>query len=141
MPLAGFLAWIIPGLGHFFLGDRRRGLIFLVTISATFWTGVVIGGAGATVNPGERKLWFVAQLLTGGNSLAAYTIHRSVVAGLPSGQAVQLGHWLSTDVGVHYTGVAGLLNLLVILDAIIRADPVYPGRKRELELATGGPSP
>ena len=37
VPIAGILAWIVPGLGHIFLGHRGRGLVFLVTITATFW--------------------------------------------------------------------------------------------------------
>ena len=40
----------------------------------------------------------------------------------PEELAGPAGHWLPADVGVHYTGVAGLLNLLVILDAVARAD-------------------
>ncbi|MBI4716929.1 MAG: hypothetical protein HY763_03930 [Planctomycetes bacterium] len=123
VPLAGFLAWLVPGMGHLFLGHRARGLVFLVTITATFWTGVAIGGVGGTVHPGERRLWFMAQLLTGGQSLAALGMHNSVVRSLPQDRPPYLGSWLSIDVGVHYTGVAGLLNLLVILDALSRADP------------------
>ena len=50
-------------------------------------------------------------------------LHRSLDrAGAPN----PVGHWLTTDIGVHYTGVAGLLTLLVILDAIGRADRPGP---------------
>ncbi len=139
VPVAGLLTWILPGLGHFYLGDRARGLILLVTITATFWSGVAIGGAAGTVNPHERKLWFLAQLGTGGNTLAAYGLSRRVLAELPpSDKPPFLGHWLSTDVGVHYTGVAGLLNLLIILDALSRAEPSAARRRKKSLNPEGG---
>ena len=116
-PLVGLLAWLIPGLGHLFLGLKRRGLVFLLTIAATFWTGVAIGGVRATVDPSERTLWFTAQLCSGANAFVAYALHRAV-----AGSDAPPGPYLSSEVGVHYTGVAGLLNILVILDAVARAD-------------------
>ena len=115
-PVAGLLAWVFPGLGHFFLGHHAHGLVFMVTIVATFWTGVALGGVRATVDPKERTLWFTAQMCTGANALAAYGLHHAV-----ANSDTPLGPYLSSEVGVHYTGVAGLLNILVILDAIGRA--------------------
>lgn len=124
MALAGFLAWIVPGLGHIYLGHRRRGLIFLVTISATFWSGVAIGGVRGTVDPVSRRAWFMAELFNGGNTLAGLGFHRMLAASdNPHDPPPHPGHWLAVEVGIHYAGVAGLLNLLVILDVIVRADP------------------
>ncbi len=136
-PIAGLLGWLVPGFGHLYLGQRTRGLVCLVTITATFWTGVAIGSVHATVDPRERTLWFMAQLCTGGNTLVAYAWHEIVTPdrdetnpAVRSGRSqsaetlasAPIPHWLSVDVGVHYTGVAGLLNLLVILDALGRAE-------------------
>lgn len=131
-PVAGLLAWLIPGLGHIYLGHRGRGLVCLVTITATFWTGVAIGGVHATVDPHERKLWFVAQLCTAGNTLGGYALHRSTMPKAAGKNPTAFtAHWASVDVGIHYTGVAGLLNLLVIFDAVGRAEPsLVPGRSR-----------
>lgn len=137
-PLAGFLAWVMPGLGHIYLGHRARGLLLMATITATFWSGVAIGGVAGTVNPETRKLWFVAQLCTGGNTLAAASLTSRVMAKLPRTQsAPYLGHWSAIDIGVHYTGVAGLLNLLVILDAISRADGPGTGRRNKRQTPQG----
>lgn len=133
-PIAGLLSWVIPGLGHLYLGYRVRGLVCLVTITATFWTGVAIGGVPGTVAPYSRKLWFFAQLGTGGNTLAAYALHAAVSPQtVRSTRAYVTGHWMSSEVGVHYTGVAGLLNLLVILDALAVGDFTNSsaGRRRE----------
>lgn len=140
VPIAGFLAWLVPGLGHLYLGERGRGLVFLVTVTATFWTGVAIGGVNGTVNPHERRLWFMAQICNGGSTLAAYGLRQRVPArAAPAGDALEVPHWLSVEVGVHYTGVAGLLNLLVILDAIVRADPTRLTRRAEDRAAADTP--
>jgi len=125
MPIAGFLAWLVPGLGHVYLGDRGRGLVCLVTIMATFWTGVAIGGVRSTIDPQNRKLWFVAQLGTAGNAIAGYALHLAVTPvdePVSDGPVAITAHWAAIDVGTHYTGVAGLLNLLVIFDVVSRAD-------------------
>lgn len=130
IPIAGFLAWLVPGLGHFFLGLPTRGIIFLVTITVTFWSGVAIGGVCSTVDPHERTLWFFAQLGTAGNTMAAYGLNRRAVARqAAAGENIFVRYWASSEVGVHYTGVAGLLNLLVIFDAIARADGSLSRRK------------
>ncbi len=140
VPLAGFLAWVAPGLGHLFLGHRGRGWVFLVTITATFWTGVAIGGVRGTIDPDERKLWFVAQLCTGGNTVIGYLWERVVSRNDPREKATVLkGPWASAELGVHYTGVAGLLNLLVILDALGRAESRSPdGKARRQQTDSSG---
>ncbi len=154
MPVAGLLAWLVPGLGHIYLGHRVRGLVCLVTITATFWTGVAIGSVRGTVDPHKRKLWFVAQLGTAGNALAGYALHRWTVSAASdagarlesrtsrsrtSGTEKSTAHWASAEVGVHYAGVAGLLNLLVILDAIARAEPSLATRRGKRRPVGGVP--
>jgi Family of unknown function (DUF6677) len=122
IPLAGLLAWIVPGLGHFFVGDRARGWIILITITLTFWGGVAIGGVRTSVDPQRQKLWFMAQVCCGSNTLAAYAWGQSERRGLPEG-ALATSEWRSSELALVFTGVAGLLNLLAIMDALMRADP------------------
>jgi hypothetical protein len=113
-------------------------LVFLVTITATFWTGVAIGGVRGTVNPQDRSLWFVAQLCAGVNTAGAYGLTVAMTpAQVYQDRAVPKyvpPYWTASEVGVHYTGVAGLLNLLVILDALARAEgSVGSGPRRKLQ--------
>ena len=123
IPLAGLLSWLVPGLGHIYLGDRVRGSVCLVAITATFWTGVAIGGAGTTIDPTDRTLWFAAQMCSGVNAITGVALHSQVVKHWSDQvKADAMARWPATEVGVHYTGVAGLLNLLVILDALARAE-------------------
>jgi hypothetical protein len=123
--LAGGLAWLVPGLGHFFLGHRARAVIFFAAVTLAFWSGVAVGGVRQVINPKEHRVWFMAQVCTGGNALAGVALAKGVERKLVAqgGPAEYVGHYISEDVGLHYAGVAGLLNLLVIFDALLRADP------------------
>lgn len=122
-PFVGLLSWLVPGLGHLFIGDRARGWILLVTITATFWTGVAVGGVTNTIDPTQRRLWFAAQMCSGGNTVLAWALRGAIERRpKPDGPVIATGHWMSTDIGMHYSGIAGLLNLLVILDALGRCD-------------------
>lgn len=42
--LAAFLAWLVPGLGHFYQGRTGKGLLFFVCIIGTFYYGLYVGG-------------------------------------------------------------------------------------------------
>jgi len=140
VPIAAVLAWFVPGGGHFYLGYRAHALIAFVVITTTFWSGVAIGSVQGTVAPKARKLWFMAQICTGDNTLAAVALHRAVDPDAYHSPRMTAGaHWLSAEVGVHYTGVAGLLNLLLIIDAIVRADPGYRGARPRRKIDEGVP--
>lgn len=41
--LAAFLAWLIPGLGHFYQGRTAKAALFFVCIMATFLFGLYLG--------------------------------------------------------------------------------------------------
>lgn len=44
--LAGFLAWLIPGLGHLYQGRRGKAGMFFVCIFGTFLYGLYLGSGG-----------------------------------------------------------------------------------------------
>lgn len=131
--LVGFLAWLVPGLGHIYLGQKRRGWILLITLAATFWGGVAVGGVQSTVlprspseppahaAPRDRPTWFFAQLCCG--------VHTFATLGWGEWRTARHGvfraDFTAEDIAIIYTGVAGLLNVLVILDALAACDPNY----------------
>ncbi len=129
--LAGFLAWLLPGAGHLYLGERHRGVIFLVVIAATFWGGVAMGGVTDTLDPHKQTAWFMAQISTGAHALAALGCKQVIEVSRPAYS------WQARDVAVVYSGVAGLLNLLVILDALSRAEVTAPAATRGRSPAQG----
>lgn len=102
-------AWLIPGGGHLWLGRRGKGLVLLAAIVAMFALGLALHGR---LFPFE-----FAQPLVG---LAAIA---DLAAGLPYFAAWVMGWGQGQVVAVTYEYgnafliVAGLLNLLVVLDA------------------------
>ncbi len=122
MPLAGLAGWILPGLGHIVAGHKQRGIIILVTITLTFWGGVAIGGVRNSVDPQRQKLWFMAQICSGSHALVAYTWGNAERDGLKKDELVS-SQWRSVELALVFTGVAGLLNVLAMMDALVRSDP------------------
>ena len=118
---AGLAGWLLPGLGHLVCGERRRGWVLLITMAAIFWSGIAIGGIRYTVDPQAKRLWFMAQVCNGAHALGAYG-WGAVARGGQDRKLIATSRWDAVEIGVVYTGVAGLLNVLVILDALVRAD-------------------
>jgi hypothetical protein len=55
--LAAFLAWLVPGLGHFYQGRNAKGVLFFVCILGTFLYGLYIGN-GQVVYASTRPTLF-----------------------------------------------------------------------------------
>ncbi len=110
--LTVLLAWLIPGAGHWYIGDRKRAWIYFIVITLLFGTGIWVGGALSTVNLQTNTAWFFAEIFAG-----SYTLLALLIGQLP-GAVASYGKTL--DLATIYAGVAGLLNLLVVLDAIDR---------------------
>jgi hypothetical protein len=110
------VAWLVPGGGHLWLG-RRKGLIFLVVLPVMFAFGLWLQGRLFPFAPTEPLV-----------TLAALA---DVGIGLPNLIARALGFGdgdvtaITWEYGNTFTIVAGLLNMLVVLDAV----DVAKGRK------------
>lgn len=102
-------AWAIPGAGHLWLGRRGKGLIFLVAIPVMFLLGLGLHGRlfpfdfseplvglAALANLGIGAIYFVAS-----------------AGGLGAGDV----RIVSYEYANAFLIVAGLLNMLVIIDA------------------------
>jgi hypothetical protein len=121
MATAAVLTWLLPGAGHLFVRERARGLILLVTITLTFWMGVAVGGLKNTVNPADRSLWFMGQICAGGHALAAWGLSGLINAG-PDKDPKFYAYGRSEEIAVVYTCICGMLNILIILDVLVRAE-------------------
>jgi hypothetical protein len=102
-------SWAIPGAGHLWLGRRSKGLVFLVALPAMFAIGLGIHGR---LFPFDLSEWLVG--------LAAIA---DVGIGIPYFIAGALGYGggdvraVTYEYGNAFLIVAGLLNLLVVIDA------------------------
>ena len=111
----GVAAWLVPGAGHWFLGQRYRALILFLAITSTFGLGVLLGSI-EMIDPKNSRAWFCAEILVGGPTiLTAWRQSPAIPSTEVYGRQVDLGHV--------YAGVAGLLNLLCILDVLVQCQP------------------
>jgi TM2 domain-containing membrane protein YozV len=66
--LAAFLAWLVPGAGHFYQGRTGKGFLFLVCILGTFIFGLYLGQGRvvyASMRPEDRRLPYLCQFGAG----------------------------------------------------------------------------
>lgn len=108
---AGLLAWIWPGLGHLYLGRRGKGLVLMASILALFVMGVMMDSRlqlHLGLEDPLALLFSAAQMGIG----APYVMARLLgfEAGLVTSPTYEYGNT--------FTAVAGLLNILVVLDAL-----------------------
>ena len=105
------LAWVWPGLGHLFLGRRGKGLVLMGAIVVLFVLGVSMN-SGLQLHVGLDDplavLFSLAQMGIG----APYVLARLI------GYGDGLVTSASFEYGNTFTAVAGLLNVLVMLDAL-----------------------
>jgi hypothetical protein len=108
--IAMLLAYLVPGAGHLYLGRRARAITFFLIVVLLFAIGVAIDGDLYAVNHANGS---VLRILAAFGSLGAGVIY-----------------WIAAWMGVHgdvtsitfehgtaFTITAGLMNLLLVLDA------------------------
>jgi hypothetical protein len=110
-------AWLVPGGGHLWLGRTQKGLVFLVTLPLMFVTGLWLEGRLFPFQFSE-PLVGLAALADVGIGLA-YFVAKAM--GLGAGRVVALTY----EYGNSFMIVAGLLNMLVVIDAF----DIAQGRK------------
>lgn len=110
-------AWLVPGAGHLWLGRVQKGLVFLIALPLMFATGLWLEGRLFPFQLSEPlvALAAIADLGIG----IPYFIAKALGAG--EGRVVALTY----EYGNAFIIVAGLLNMLVVLDAF----DVAQGRK------------
>ncbi len=103
------ISWLVPGAGHLLQGRRQKGLIFLIALPVMFAIGLWLDG---------RLFPFqFSEPLVG---LAAVA---NIGMGVPYfiASALGLGAGVVTEASYEYANafliVAGLLNMLVVIDA------------------------
>jgi len=164
--MAGFLAWLFPGLGHYYQRRYPKALIFFLCIMPTFLAGCALASGpevGIARNiywswrwrTGDTRAWWLAQASLGPAAIPSVLQAWQINSGQPPmfGQFMappQLFHGDSSGVPPvldvvrqelpHYelanylVVIAGLMNLLVIFDAI--GGP-FIGRRKEEPPPTG----
>lgn len=119
--VVGLAGWFVPGAGHVILGERTRGIIIFLTVVALFCGGLYIGSVGVIDSLNARP-WYFGQMLA--SPLVSLVARMNpTVGGLPAYPA----YGRPFEIGQIYTTIAGLLNLLCIINATYMA---YSGKQQ-----------
>ncbi len=108
-PVAALLAWLVPGAGHLFLGKKGRAAGFFLIVLSCAAIGCGLEGRLDTIEE-NNPLSVIATLA----SLGSGAVHL-VLKFLASyeGNIVAAGY----EYGTTFLRTAGILNLLLVLDA------------------------
>jgi hypothetical protein len=102
-------AWAVPGLGHLLLGRREKGTVFLLALPLMFFLGLVLQG---------RLFPFdFSQPLVALEALANLSVGLVYFLATPLGYGAGKVVAVTYEYGNAFLVVAGLLNVLVLLDA------------------------
>ncbi|MBL8729377.1 MAG: hypothetical protein JNM25_13145 [Planctomycetes bacterium] len=124
--LCAGLSWLVPGLGHARAGQQGKGVLLGIAVTAVFALGLVVSG-GHAVDRATASVWWIAQNLFGGGSL---------FAALFTGPLRMVGEPFDLQLGIVLCTVAGLMNLVVMVDAFTVAErSVFPLRRAQEAVA------
>jgi hypothetical protein len=113
------LAWAIPGLGHLYLGRRRTAAAYFAIVTVAFLMGLSFQGRLYSMEAGQPLTILATFAVYGAGllNLAARALSEN-----PAGTILSPTY----EYGCAYLLTAGLMNLLLILDA----HDIATGRKR-----------
>ena len=103
------VGWAVPGAGHLWLGRRRTGIILLIALPLMFAIGLLLEGSLFPID--MARPWVALAAIADLGIGAPYVVARAL--GLGAGRVVAATY----DHGNTFLVVAGLLNVLVVLDA------------------------
>ena len=129
-PLVGIAGWFVPGAVYCLIGQKVRAVTVGVTILVVFTLGILISGirvvqAPEMSGPGtvfQRVLsrpWFIGQVLIGPVGIGSAYISDQLAGSATYGKIEAKARL--AEIGTLYTAVAGMLNLLTIIDASHRS--------------------
>ena len=102
-------AWLVPGLGHLMLGRTRRAVTFFLIVTGLFVLGLALRGELFPLETSE-PLTFLAGLAEIGSGLPFFV---AKLLGLGAGEVTAVTY----EYGYTFCIVAGLLNMMIMLDA------------------------
>jgi len=117
------LAWVLPGLAHFLQGRRVRAAIVFGLLVGLFALGTVLAD-GSNLSRERHFYYWSGQIMVG----------LPAVVGELMGKGLRLDHQLAVgDAGLVFACVAGLLNVLAMIDAYAFAEAriVEPDAERD----------
>jgi hypothetical protein len=105
-------AWIVPGLGHWLQGRRRRAVIVFAIVAGFVVLGTVLAD-GANLDRERHFYYWSGQFLAGAPAWILEVVH---------GHAFVRADIRYVDAGLAFGAVGGLLNILAWLDVFAFAE-------------------
>jgi TM2 domain-containing membrane protein YozV len=145
-PLGAILGWLFPGLGQIAAGNARRGVVAMAGVLTLFVSGLLVGGVDC-VDYREDRLWFYGQAGCGPIAFAAGFANESLLKSGSAAPMVEMpappgapkvtasvfkGLAHANEFGTLLVFLAGLMNVCVLLDAVVRepsSDAATGGRR------------
>ena len=127
-------AWFVPGLGHYLMGEKKRGIILLICISSLWFGGLLIGGPGIVnwhsqsapiVRLGQYGLFQTFMFEWVRNNYMQPMPADITADEKPNNGRIAYRQSFNRleEQGVLYAAIAGLMNVLAIIDVIHRRGP------------------
>jgi hypothetical protein len=108
------LGWLVPGLGHWIIGEKKRALFFGIQIIVLFLAGLMLSDFRCVSPLDRHPIWALTQIPGG----ALFLLTALLTAGL---DLYRDNPYYS--VGCLYVGVACLLNLVALCDLYDLTEP------------------
>lgn len=116
------LAWLVPGLGHFYAKRMLHGLFYFLVISGLYAAGLIISD-GTAVNATDHLAYFMCQILAGPITFGVESLRNPDSLSLGEGIGI-----MAHQSGTVYAATAGVLNLIAICELYRRhVNPDEPG--------------
>ena len=110
--LVGLAGWVVPGGGHLMIGRKDKAAVIFAGVVLAFAIGVYIGSVGV-IKPVVEVLWYIPQMMVSPavKLLGMITVKNGIESfGKPN------------EIGQIYTSMAGMLNLLCVVNAVYLAN-------------------
>lgn len=107
--LVVLVAWLVPGLGHFFLGRKLRAAVFAAVVAVAFVVGIACQGELILPKPGDPLSYFATIATLGNGALFFLAKLLGLGDGIPTAVTYEYGN--------AFLLTAGVMNLLLMLDA------------------------
>lgn len=141
--MAALLAWLVPGLGHWYQGRRAKAVLFFVCIMGLFCYGVYLGGGTVKDADGqEHKLGYgrAVYLSTQRDDMRLYFIGQ-IGVGLPAFPALYQAYQMNNNRAVILDGFMAPPRPANIGEGYVNADQptahdLYSLLNHAFELAT-----
>lgn len=103
-----FLAWLVPGLGHFFLGRKKSAAIIASCLVVAYLLAIFQGGQLFEFDWAEDKIRSLGFLCQAGMGVSFFWVKLIGINASPLG--------ITYDYATTYFLIAGMINWLAVMD-------------------------